>query len=290
MPDRTLPWWLRAVLLISALMQIGFAFTLLLNPAAIGGLWPWPLTPITARLLGASTLVSVPLAMLTIYFNRWSAARIPLVMMVTYRVLQLTAGLIHMDRFDLFSVTAINYFGGGGTMMLAMLAALIFGDRLGKPADWGHRWLKADTPLLMPAAARYVFIALGVVYFLIGFGFLIVGEGGSMLWFEPAELLTGLTARLFASPAMGLALAMWLITRAKLWRQVAVPAVGMVTFGIAGLFAMLMESASIQPPSPLGFLIPVTPLVLLLMGAFLLMPARYREPAPTAHAQTTTTA
>jgi hypothetical protein len=292
MTDRTLPWWLRAVLIISALMQIGFAFTLLINPAAIDGLWPWPLTSITARLLGASTLVSVPLALMTIYFNRWSAARIPLVMMVTYRVLQLTAGVIHVDRFDLFSMTTINYFGGGGTMMLVMLTALIFGNRLGQPADWGHPWLKADSRLHLPDPARWVFIALGVVYFLIGFLFLIIGERGSLLWFEPAELLTGLTARLFASPAMGLALAMWLITRAHMWRQVAVPAVGMVTFGIAGLFAMVMEMPSIQPASPLGYLIPITPLILLLMGAYLLMPARSRdrtrEPAPTAYVQIST--
>lgn len=275
MTDRTLPWWLRIVLLISALMQIGFAFTLLANPAAIDNLWPWPLTQITARLLGASTLVSVPLALLSIYLNRLSAARIPLVMMVTYRILQLTAGVIHIDRFELTSATAINYFGGGGMMMLTMLLALIFGNRLGKETDSGSALLQGDAPLVMPNAARIVLTVLAAIYFLLGIVFVIIGERGAFMWFEPDGLITGLTARLFASPAMGLALAMWLITRAKHWREVAIPAVGMATFGLSGSFAMIAEFSAIQPPTPLGYVVPITPLILLAIGVYLLLPARY---------------
>src|SRR3954454_756542 len=101
MTDRTLPLWLRLVLIFTGLLQAILGITLLLNPGAINGLWPWPLTPITARLLGASSLVSLPLTFLPALANRLSAARIPLVMLVSYRVLQVLAGLLHLDRFDL---------------------------------------------------------------------------------------------------------------------------------------------------------------------------------------------
>src|SRR5260370_28811161 len=101
MTDRTLPLWLRLTLLFTGLLQAGLGIALLLNPAAINGLWPWPLTPITARLLGASSLVSMPLSFLSALSNRWSAARIPLVMLSSYRVLQVLAGILHLDPFDL---------------------------------------------------------------------------------------------------------------------------------------------------------------------------------------------
>ena len=87
-----LPDWARAIIVISALMQLAFGLTLLLDPSRIAELWPWKLPPLTARLLGASTLVSVPMAALIVFINRFEFARIPLVMMLTYRVLQLLAG------------------------------------------------------------------------------------------------------------------------------------------------------------------------------------------------------
>ena len=65
MTDRTLPLWLRASLLLTGLMQLGFGLTVLVSPAAINSVWPWPLSPLSARLLGASALVSVPLSIVT---------------------------------------------------------------------------------------------------------------------------------------------------------------------------------------------------------------------------------
>jgi hypothetical protein len=69
-------------------MQLGFGLTVLLSPAAINSVWPWPLSPLSARLLGASALVSVPLSIVTALLNRRSAAVIPLVMLLAYRVMQ----------------------------------------------------------------------------------------------------------------------------------------------------------------------------------------------------------
>jgi len=96
--EMRLPGWVRSIVAISALMQLGFGIALLLHPARISELWPWTLPPLTARLLGASTLVSIPLAFLSIGINRYRMAMIPFVMMLTYRVLQLVAGVIHIDH------------------------------------------------------------------------------------------------------------------------------------------------------------------------------------------------
>ena len=69
--EMRLPDWVRAIILISALMQLTFGITLLLDPSRIAELWPWMLPPFTARLLGASTLVSVPMSLLAVGINRY---------------------------------------------------------------------------------------------------------------------------------------------------------------------------------------------------------------------------
>jgi hypothetical protein len=273
MSDRTLPTWLRLILAGTGLMQIGFAMTLLVQPEAIAGVWPWPLSPPAARLLGASTTVSVVLSLLAAAVNRWSAARIPIVMLLSYRVLQLLAGIIHVERFDFSRPVTWNYFGGGGLMLVILAYALIRTQALGRPAPAPDR-LGGDLPVALGSAGTFVLRAAGAIYFVIGLTYLVLGAQAALLWFEAPGALTPLTARLFASPMIGLALALWLITWATLWHEVAIPAAGMVTFGITGSLALALESASIQPPTALGYLTVATPAVLLLVGALLLTQGR----------------
>ena len=43
--EMRLPNWVRAIILISALMQLSFGMALLLDPSRIAELWPWKLPP-----------------------------------------------------------------------------------------------------------------------------------------------------------------------------------------------------------------------------------------------------
>jgi hypothetical protein len=277
MNDSTLPRWLRLVFVIVALTQLIFGLTLLIDPAAISRLWPWPLTPLTTRLLAASTLVSVPLEVLVAASNRWSVARIPIVMLLTYRVLQLAAGLMHFDSFNFTQPATWNYFGGGSVMLIILAFALVRGSRLGQPVTTAPSWIRRDSPLALSRLARGILRFIAVVYFLLGLGLLVLGAQATPLWFEPTGTLTPLTARLFSSPTIGLAIGLWLVTFTMRWREVAVPAAGWTTFGVLGLPVVLVESSSIAPPSVVGYAIPVTPLVLLVLGLYLLTPSRSRR-------------
>jgi hypothetical protein len=274
MTDRTLPLWLKIVLVVSASMQVIFGLRLLIDPSSLTSMWPWSMTPVTSRLLGASTLVSVPLAFLSVWFNRFSAARLPMIMILCYRILQLAAGFMHFERFDLSSPTTWNYFGGGGIMLVVLAIALIRGHSLGNSAQGYHPFLRGDARLNIGSRAKIVFRAISVLFILLGVVFFLVGENADWLWFEAEGNLTSLTARLFASPMVGLGVAAWIISASSRWREVAIPAVGMCTFGIAGILTLLLESASIQPPTPLGFIIAATPFILFGMGIYLLLPSR----------------
>jgi len=279
MTDRTLPWWLHLMMVGSALSQIYFGLTLIINPAASSHLWPWKLTPLDARLLGASSLVAVPLSLLAALANRWSTARIPSVMQLAYRVMQLVAGFIHINRFNFDRAITWNYFGGGAMMMVAFASVLIFHNSLGKPVSSEPAWIHSGTPLTLSGIARNVIMVFAILYLALGCIFFVLGSDASPFWFEATGQLTPLTARLFASPTMGLVLALWLITRARAWSDVLIPSVGMTTFGLSGLTALILGRSAFAPPTLIGYFTAATPVLLFLIGLFLLSQGR-RGQAP----------
>jgi hypothetical protein len=274
MTDRTLPNWFRVVLIVPAFGQTVFALTLLVDPSAVSDLWPWPMTPVSARILGASTLVSIPLAVIPAIVNRWSATRIPLAMLLTYRVFQLAAGLIHLDRFDFGHFPTWNYFAGGTALLIIYSYVLLRGDILGQPVSERPRLLPLNLPLSLGTLSRAILRLASAVFLTVGVVLLVLGPDASALWLEADGMLTPLTARLFSSPLIGLALGLWLISRASYWSQVAIPAIGLTTFGIAGSFAILMEWESVDPPTAFGYFIPLTAVVLLVVGLTLLASGR----------------
>jgi hypothetical protein len=275
MTDRTLPLWLRASLLVTGLLQLGFGLTVLLSPAAINSVWPWTLTPLSARLLGASALVSVPLSIFTALLNRRSAAVIPLVMLLAYRVMQVFVGLIHFNRFDFTRPITWNYFGGGALLGLVLALALA-GRSLGQPVSQWPAVLRGDSAFSLGPVARALILLFAAVYAAIGLALLILGANGAWLWMESPSVVTSLTLRLFASPTTGLALGLWLITRAGRWREVAIPAAGLVTIGVTGTAAILLERGQLAPPTLLGYYVAITPFILMVIGLYLLLPARSR--------------
>lgn len=267
--EMRLPQWARLLILISALMQIGFGITLLYDPAAIARVWPWTLPPLSTRLLGASALVSVPLGVLAVWANRYVAAMIPLAMMITYRVLQLAAGLIHADRFAALSLTTVNYFGGGALMLAVYGYCLWAGATARLPdAHGGTRWA-APQPWRAPTAMKAALTVLAAAYVLLGLVFLFAGGNAASFWID-AGGLTPLTARLFSSPLIGLGLGLYLCSRATDRRAILIPAIGLLTIGVGGTLALFLERAALVTPSPAAWLPAATPPILLLAGIWLI--------------------
>lgn len=267
--EQRIPNWIRLIILISAVMKIGFATTLLIDPGQIKAVWPWPLPPLSARLLGASTLVSVTMGILVVLINRFALAMIPLVMMATYRVLQLIAGFIHIDRFDLMTPLAVNYFGGGG-MMLALFAYVLWaGHNKSLPAAAATARFPKAMGWQPGGPFGVALMILAGIYVCLGVAFLFLGAGAKPMWIDSAGM-TPLTARLFSSPLIGLGLGLFLISRSRDWRAVLIPALGLLTIGLSGCLALVLELDSLVVKNVLGALVATTPLVLAVVGAILL--------------------
>jgi hypothetical protein len=263
-----LPDWARAVIAISALMQVFFGATLLHDPSAIANVWPWSLPPLSARLLGASALVSVPMSLIAVAVNRFVPAMIPLIMMIAYRVLQIAAGLIHVDRFQADSLVTLNYFGGGGLMFAIYAYCLWAGLASRLPEARAGAAMAEPAPWQPPKALRVVMVVLAIAYLALGLYFLVAG-GSASFWID-AGGLTPLSARLFSSPLIGLALGLFLCSRAADWRSVAIPAAGLVTIGVLGTLAIFLERMTLVLPTPVAWLVAATPLILLAAGAMLI--------------------
>src|SRR6185503_18476311 len=243
--EMRLPGWVRSIVAISALMQLGFGIALLLHPARISELWPWTLPPLTARLLGASTLVSIPLAFLSIGINRYRMAMIPFVMMLTYRVLQLVAGVIHIDRFAANSTLTLNYFGGGLLMLVVFAYPLIAGSRGRLPKASAEAPFATSMPWRAHPLLRDGLAFLAGALIVLGLAFLILGGNAKGLWFD-AKGMTPLTARLFASPLIGLGLGMALVSGAADWREIMIAAIGMVTIGVLATLALVVKRSGLR--------------------------------------------
>ena len=177
------------------------------------------------------------------------------------------------------SLVTLNYFGGGLLMAIAFGYPLWAGLRGALPPAKERSPLSAALPWHPPFSARAGLGLLGGVYVGLGLVFLMHGANAKPLWFD-ASGITPLTARLFASPLTGLGLGLILVARAKDWRAVLVPAVGMATIGILGTLSLVLDRADFAPQSAGAWLTAATPPLLLLIGLALLI----SRPSPSAGA------
>lgn len=132
--DRIVPVGLRRALFAAGLLMAAGGLFLLLAPTAAAKVWPWPLTPLTARVLaGWQALLAV--GMLTISRERrWSAWRVPLHTILIWLGGLLLAFALRGDAFgpagrlNWFTLCALAGF-------LALMALLILMERRRRTAS-----------------------------------------------------------------------------------------------------------------------------------------------------------
>ena len=112
-----LPPWFRGVLAVQAVVMIGLGLALFLAPDAVKGIWPWALTPLTARAVGA-WLLGLGAAVVQSYRESdWERIRLAMVGDVALGVLELGA----LARFS----STVSWSTPGAWLYVAALALLI---------------------------------------------------------------------------------------------------------------------------------------------------------------------
>lgn len=87
----SLPGWVRAVLLVHALIMIPIGLVLLVAPQVLIGGWPWVLTPLTGRAIGAWSLALGIAAAHALWENDWARVQVATMSYTVFGVFELLA-------------------------------------------------------------------------------------------------------------------------------------------------------------------------------------------------------
>lgn len=79
---------------------LGLAVLLMVNPAGMVAVWPWPLTPLTARVVGGLLALFGAFGLTVALESRWSAYRIPLQSMMVALASGMLGAWIDWGTFD----------------------------------------------------------------------------------------------------------------------------------------------------------------------------------------------
>jgi len=129
--ERPYPGWLRVGMLAAGVGMCAIAAWMFLDPNGAIGVWPWELTPLTARAVAA--FVALPaIAWLAIAADgRWSAAKRMLETVAIGLVLLLVAVGRAWDQFDHGSALTYAYIGGLVGTLAAIAVLYVWMERAG---------------------------------------------------------------------------------------------------------------------------------------------------------------
>lgn len=99
-PGTTLvPAWLRTVLIVAGAGQLLVAFAMFVRPSLFLDSWPWPLTPLTARVISAFIVFPSLSYLAAAFERRWDALEVPIETAMIAMFLYIPAGIRGADEF-----------------------------------------------------------------------------------------------------------------------------------------------------------------------------------------------
>jgi hypothetical protein len=263
---------LLAVTGIETLVLFGAGVGLVVQPAVIGSIWPWPLTPFNAAFLGAVYSASLVSAAALTVIGRWSPARIVVPMILVFTAIVLFVSLANLDRFS-----------PGWPVWLWFFLYLA----LPINAAW-HVWLyrglpPADPGLPTPGFRAVLLIASGI-FGLYGLALLIAPEAVGNLWPWPIDAFHGrLYSVTFLTPAIGL----YVLSRAASWAELWTMGLTLLALGLLAVFGLAVTDVRTDRidwagPSTWSYVVPFGLVVALGFGLCRMARQRRRPVGPLA--------
>lgn len=129
-PPRTAPMerWLLPIMSLQALVVLVIGTALLVAPSRADSLWPWQLTPLTSRTVGAWLLALATGLLVTVWERDWARIRVATVTYTAMPLLQFVA----LARFS----DTVNWDGAGISLYLAFLVSILLLGVFGLRRSW----------------------------------------------------------------------------------------------------------------------------------------------------------
>jgi hypothetical protein len=108
-PRQPMPGWLRALLVVQAVIMLAVGVVLFAHPKAAVSVWPWALTPLTARMVAAWLIAFGFAALLAFWERDLRRLEIDSIGYVVFGVLQLVALIRYGEQVRWGTPAAIGY-------------------------------------------------------------------------------------------------------------------------------------------------------------------------------------
>lgn len=131
--DFRLPRAIQWLSLAFGVFYLVVAVLLMINPAGMVDIWPWPLTPLTARVVGGLLALFGVFGLTIAAEGRWSAYRIPLQSMMVALASGMIGAWINWNTFDTSRWFTWVYLATGiGLLVITPVAYALIERRLAK--------------------------------------------------------------------------------------------------------------------------------------------------------------
>ena len=127
--DVILPRWIRLAAGIAGGLMVGIALFMFISPETVIAVWPWKLTPLTARVVGGWFALPGVVGLMYSTDRRWSAWRIVLESQMIGILLILIGAVRAWGDFDQSRPTTWLFVGGLSLLLLSLLALYISAQR-----------------------------------------------------------------------------------------------------------------------------------------------------------------
>ena len=124
--DLAIPYPARLLLGAFGLLTLVIGLFLFIEPALMVKFWPWTLTPLTARVMGAMFALPGVVGLSVAFDTRWSAAQLILQSQGFSILLILLASAIAGSDFDWSKPASWLFTGGLAAMLLSILALYLY--------------------------------------------------------------------------------------------------------------------------------------------------------------------
>jgi hypothetical protein len=119
--DVRVPRSVRTITFIVGAAVVATAVGLFLAPSAVATVWPWPLTPLTARVTGAMFALTGVFGITIALDARWSSARVPFQSLALAQMLILVGVVRAWSEFDVTKATVWIFVGGMSGLLAGVL-------------------------------------------------------------------------------------------------------------------------------------------------------------------------
>jgi hypothetical protein len=124
--DKTLPVYLRWVMGVVGVFTTLVSLILFLQPGWMIAVWPWQLTPLTARVIGAMFSLPGLVGLGVAFDSRWSSARLILQAQAFSILFILISAIRAWGDFDHANPIAYLFVGGLAALLVVLIVFLLF--------------------------------------------------------------------------------------------------------------------------------------------------------------------